>query len=422
MRQLILWVFVLLVLSAPTQAREPAITVLCDPDFDVSEVNLPDPFPGTYYYEDEDDSVYRFGRVTDAGTAFIEAPLTADQTERYFSPLVSPDGKVMAFRPVGSERPLYVWDTETNETATLMLSHGAGDYLIEDLQSAALYWNKMAWQDENTLVIRFFAEQEGIDKIAAQTEIAVSHNPLQLSLTGYAEFVDPILPVPENHYSASFYRSPLGNYSSVVSFTNLPPEGPASPFLHLQVYKLDQDILVFDLDPTFTSAAIGEPIWMPNESHFFFANRDSQANRQIMSVVNISGTTATVQPGIWDAVRSSLGQAADLGYSYRPSVSSDGQHLAFEVVNTSQGIPYHVIYNPYTDEMTAICDKSEFIDLSLVYPIWGVDGDYFGLRKGGLIMMFDIQTGDVYTLPNSPAADFVGWVADTETSATPTDN
>lgn len=395
-----------------TAQEDIAVTILCDPIFNVVQTHPPDPFPGVYYGvlagQQGNNDPWMFQEITASGVREVQAPFSPSQASQVGIPSLSPDGLRMAFRPFLGSNDLTVWDIATGEVATLTLSSDEARYIQYNFRWLDQYVQKVVWNGPDRLLIHVFDEEVMGIRVLRTIEITVSSNPLRLRRSGDYPVTYPVFPIPEDSdglYSA--YISPQRHYVLWLTYAKEYLTG-----LHLQLYDLESGHLVFDFPPTDLGTA--EPpyalAWSPNERFLLFNierfDESGYVARRYVEVDLAQGFMADTS--LEQALVNTFGYQVDVGASF-PVWSPDGRDIAFGIYGTSQGERYIVAYTPETRKLTAICDKNNRVSLDTFQMIWSPDSRYVGYWDFGKVIIFDLQTGEVYRLPNVNLNYFVGW-------------
>jgi hypothetical protein len=414
----ICWLCVLNCFVAPAIAQS-GITTICDERADLSQATIPPVFYGTYYYlmDGGDGTPYRFALVSQNGTVELQAPLSSEMAGIVTAPIISSDGRFMAFRPASSDAPLVVWDIETREIATLTLPQDDVEYLLGNFDpydrlqdDYSRFRDALIWRDSTHLVIQFQSDYSGQNE--AEREITVSENPLQLVHGARAAIEYPELPIPSGEREQVTLLSPQENYAASLTWTLV---SGGTDLRHLQVYDLRTGAMVFDLPPTREFfAGNGAPLWLPDESRLFFLAGNEGEHSYSLTQVDLGGGYR-LNNSLWNELENSFGTSISVSGGFLPKLSDDGSLLAFEITRASEGNNYLIIYHPESASITAICDPNQISRTDYVYTFWSPDNRYFGYWDIGQVLTFDVQTGEIYMLP-STGRSFVGWA---ETSTPP---
>ncbi len=390
-------------------AAQTGVTILCDPTFDLSQESLPSPFPGAYYLVSADPNVsvipIDFQRITNSGTELLQSPIPPTINQNLQTPIISPDGLLMAFVPwMGA--PLTVWNTVTNETASLSLPQDEADYITSDFTPYLAYRFRFQWRTACQLVIPFTTER---GQIIAETTITVTENPLQL-VYAHQAINNPPISVPSGEDHPVFLRSPAGNYTALL--TGYPVPGTADR-LRIRIYDSTHH-RVFDYPPTETNYVTSVLIWTSDESTAFIDSEVITAAGHVRRLIEVSlGSPATIVPTLNSALEATFGVNFTIIGPLPPTLSTAGDSIAFEITGTTQGKNYIIFYNLTTDEIRAVCNEAEIPrSPHYLYTFWSPDDQYFGywvFTGYGFPVIFSRQTGEVFLLPSSNAAFFTGW-------------
>lgn len=385
-----------------------AVEILCDTTFDTQSATTPNPFPGAYYYITTDIDVFdefRFMRVTAEGATEIQAPFSSELALSIGNPRLSPDGQTTIFLTSNSQSPLVAWNLETNEVATLTLPESEADYLSSSFNSYYRFWRWVEWQNNNQLVINYF--DENFNRVIARTIITVHQNPLQLSRDTYETVIFSDLPIPTNNRPLAVLLSPLEEYASVLSWAPVPD---SAELPHLQIFDLDTEMLVFDFPPSISSYLTSDSmLWVNNDQITFINIANSVTFDASLVEINANGSNFQINSYLWDTLELTFGESVDFYPIFETTLNESGNQIAFEITETSQAMNYLVLYDFTSHAITAICDQHDIIRTDEILPFWAQDDTYFGYWDSGRVVVFDVETGDVYRFPNPERREFVGW-------------
>ena len=424
------WVLVGLVALAlicapvPVKGQGISVTILCDPDFNNTDVVIPEPFPGVYYgtlsgygFPPEP---YRFVEVSAAGLQERSAPAALAQMPQVLNPTLSSDGRYMAFRPL-RDSDLVVWEIATDTLATLTLPVEVAENLTWYAAEAHSYAQKLIWIAPDRILLQQLDENHpGLVRPLRQLEIAVEANPVRLRVVADRTMAYPDFPQPAHAREKVLDTfSPKGSYLSVLHYADTLIYGP----LYLQIFDTNANDLVFDFPPEFSLHPRSLPYWSPDETLALIpiGRFDAAGGSQIrLSYLELRLGDGAVETNslLEQAIVDTFGPRTTLDV-LPPMWEPAGERIAFRIYRTDQGLRYIVLYAPQTQELTAICDMNEIGRSDLLKTFWSPDGRYVGYWEFGLVLAFDTQTGDVYRLPNEFAYFFVGWVPGPEASAAP---
>lgn len=402
------------ILLFPVQpmAAQSEVAVFCDETFDLSDKQMPAQFQGAYFYIlsgfGNPEGVYRFARITQEGTTQLQSPFSAEMVQTLHTPRVSPDGRLMVFRPSSADTPLTIWDMTTDEVATVLLPIEESTYLNSGGFPQDWFQDKLIWIDSTHLAIQFRDYDTG--QIEALTRITTHLNPLAITREPKEHLVFSQFPIPPGNDTPVTFLSPQEDFASVLSWASLPGHPRAR---QLQIFDVNTNTLVFDLPPSEVLLSNNTaPIWLTDESRVFFSSSNELTyESKFIELDALNGFVAKQQ--FSQLMDSTFGTAYSTSIAFRTNTSPDGTRIAFEIGGTVQGESdrraYVIIYTPQTGEITAMCDPHDVFSTDLTYPVWSPDNQYFGIWDGGRVVVFDTQTGNIYAFPTTNDS-FVGWV------------
>ncbi|MDX1992253.1 MAG: hypothetical protein SF029_07680 [bacterium] len=401
---------IIIILQGQPSLTQGNVTILCDANFDLSQISVPATFPGVFYSDisrPSDNIPYRFERIDQTGGTTFDAPLSPNPL--LSSPLVSPSNRFMAFRPYDGIN-LTVWDMITGEVATLPLAPEEfamidERYLYEDFNYER-HLSRMIWRDNNHLLLRGFPENQHDKEFTTTLEITVNASPLSLSKGTLTNVNYPALPPPPNMISEQVFLSPQGTYA--VQLATVPVQG-IQPQQYLRVFDVNTLQVVAELVPSRTFHAVGPPTWSQDENRLFIGTRSEENDNFQSEFGEVNLSTGQVNTGLWTALENAVGANIETS-SLRAVFSPDGNNFAFEIFGADQNQSYMVIYHLPTGGITAICDQYRISNSGALHTFWSPDGQYVGYWASGNVLIFNIQTGDTHLLSNN-SQNFVGWVS-----------
>jgi hypothetical protein len=412
---------------APVIADTTPPVVLCDTDFDPSQIRLPDPFPGVYYYFETEalqaEVGFQFKRIDQHGTTVLDGPQIPNLTQWHLPGPVSPDGRYIMFEPryYGPDEVtpnLFIWRIGTEETTSILLSDEEYRSLASDYWPYYRRRARLTWQGSDRLVLRFFRESGFPDilHLVAETEFVLTEDPLTLTRGAHTTITYPEYPPPPDYTRRGYARSPQENFTLFVSRRHHIPElreGGAS----YQVYDTHTGELLFEHIP---SQEIGLPVggllWTNDEQTFYYqrllplgASPYFGAHTELFEVDVSAGFIESdhIQRAVEEALEtSSLTR-------FNPVLSDDDELLAFSVVSSIDRESWIAIYRRSTEELTLICNPFSYQG-DRVYPFWPPGGGHFANWNADNTAVFDIDTGEIFRLPG---LGFIDWA---EALPTPT--
>ncbi|MCC6615551.1 MAG: hypothetical protein IT320_18910 [Anaerolineae bacterium] len=379
--------------------------------------NVIDGFPpnaaGDYFYtlsEVRDPGVlYRFMRKSAIESTELTAPFSPEVVQTLGLPHVSPDGRLIAFIPVLPVTSLTVWDMTTNETATLELSLEETEHLNALYDPFSRAFRRLEWTSAQTFAIKYYddASNPVSNRMLRETQFHVMIDPLsvQRSTDAFVEY--PTLPLPTEKSEPAIFLSPLGNYATQISLQFLPGYYDVR---RMQIFDLDDDIVVFDAVPSADEIVRGRPRWLADESGFFYVAAPPQADARLNFAVH-TGNAFVLDNAFFSAIEQAVDGETYLFPTLIPTINpnSDGIGFAILVDRETHEDKYIAAYLPHEARLSIVCNPIGYGNTDLLYPFWSPEGRYFGYWNTVGTLAFDLQTGDIYRMPDV-RQEWVGWV------------
>ncbi|MCL4252003.1 MAG: hypothetical protein KJ065_27875 [Anaerolineae bacterium] len=415
--------FVVLFLAinlTPVHAQS-APPVLCGSIID----GFPPGAAGEYFYTvsgiRDPGELWRFMRVTATEATELVAPFALEDVNTVGLPRVSPDGRLMGFAPVLPATTLAVWDMTTDELATVELTPDEAWHLNISYDPFSRTFLRLEWIAGQTLAIRYFDDE--VDprstRLLRETPFQVSVSPLSIQRGSDVITQFPGLPLPPEtaeNSSSSIYLSPLGRYAAQISyqflqyFYNVP---------RLQVFDLETGAVVFDAVPSEEETVLRNPTWLADESGFFYIAAPPEGYLHL-NFAHWVGDGFALDPTFFSTISQAIGGEAQLATSLLPTLNPTGDGIGFLVLIDREEVTdrYIAAYIPHEGRLALVCSPIRYEQTDLLYPFWSPDGRYFGFWNVVGTIALDLQTGDVYRLPDV-GREWVGWVGGGAMPSTP---
>jgi hypothetical protein len=388
-------------LSVQSQDR---VIVVCGTDQSTSGL-LPSLFPG-YFFNllsfPQTEYIYRFERISQDSSGAIrrdefQAPFSQEQVVSLADPLISPNGRLMAFRPIAPATDLIVWNIETDEVASVPLTTDEVTILTQDYYFVGLGQRYLMWRGSRELIIQEYREFE--TRPFASTTFFVNETPiLELSRSTREVFQFPDLFVPENYNLKARNYSPQGTYINQLIF-----QGNED---RLQVFDTQSQTALFGTMSNSNYLA-ESAIWTSDEHFFVYDEYVKETGQGQLIIVDVE-VGFRENSEVFDALTTELGGEINLTGEFEPLTSADGRNVIFNIYSFATRQDYLVFHTFATGDTTAVCNNYRFMP-QFFHPFWSPDGRYFAIYYSNeeLTYIFDRENGNVYGIPSG---QFVGWV------------
>ncbi|MCA9913137.1 MAG: hypothetical protein KC496_07300, partial [Anaerolineae bacterium] len=307
--------------------------------------------PGTYFrvieapYDEQGVSNYRFEALSASGSQVYSVPFPPEIGLHLFTPSTSPDGRYMVFRPTIAEVGLTIWDLQTNETASLPLQPTDLDYLTINFNlSYQRNNNLLVWLDSRHLLLQYYFDDihtSKIDWVLGQKVFTIQEAPLAI-LEGVREDITyPNLPVPEGNFLERIEFSPDHRFATLMTEQTI--QGKAGSAMRLQIYDLQNQTLVYDVNPTIDLYPIFKPIWMPDGNTVFIVFISPSSPGPVLELHADQGFRED-----WSLQQALTGTfGPDAGISYmNPIINSSGSAILFAAYAPTTDQRYLLRYTP----------------------------------------------------------------------------
>ncbi|MBC7869787.1 MAG: PD40 domain-containing protein, partial [Chitinophagaceae bacterium] len=383
---------------APHTSAQPSVSIACGAD-QTTGSSLPSIFPGIFYNllsYPRREFVYRFERITSSGREEIVAPLTQEQILFVNNPTVSPDGRLMAFRPdpYDPDADLIIWDIETDAIQTLDITPDELANLNRS-EDYSLQMKRFVWQGSSRIVIQYLDEY-GYG-VVAQTFIDVDVQeapvpPLLLTRGNTETFDMSNFPVPADYTLYKRYYSPQHTYVvqeiGRVGDRRLEIIDAAT---HTQVFSSPSVLIPRDA------------VWSIDETSVVYSDGNAGEQQRLFQVD--LNQNSTVNESLIEAVREELGANAIPLSHLIPTFSNDGQSLNFNVYSPDLENAYFVFHNLRTGMTNLVCNQLS-LRVGDYLTFWLPGNRYFAVYQGFRTHVIDSETGDYYI---TPSLAYVGW-------------
>ncbi|MFN8530699.1 MAG: hypothetical protein U0670_19000 [Anaerolineae bacterium] len=363
-------------------------------------------FAGEYYYIAEwgqgDADARELGLITTQGEQRIPILLPSDVARSVGGPFVSPDGSKIAFPPFSlRSRNLIIWDRNTNEIASLELPQEIADYLSDQDDNpdlAIVNFSQLVWRSSSELWIQYFGDYPDINNPLLRIRLTVQERPLRITpQTGSAivdfEVIQALARPPQIEIA-----SPDGAYRLEVQ-----DRGQGLSTRQFQVYDTRANRVVFEVQSSEAARIVGTPLWSSDRSHVFYVESVPTGTKLAQLNVNEGFRRDTLLDTL---LQNEFGSSTGISSTFPPILSRDGSHLGFGYINQVTNEYYTIRYNTLSGETIALCD--EFPTSSDWYPFWSPSNRFIAYWYGGIVKVYDFETGNRYLLPGT---GFAGWIS-----------